>query len=119
MLEIANRNHLETGVVLIPAPFQFDPRMHDSRHPWALAGTEIEKRWLTTDTGIQRKMRLWATTNGVPFLDLTPIFRKEAQSKVLNYELDGHWNSSGHTVAAHAITSWLQTENVFSFFGNP
>src|SRR3970040_3194742 len=37
----------------------------------------------------------------IPYLDLTPIFRMQAQSgEALYYPIDGHWNQAGHKLAA-------------------
>ena len=61
-------------------------------------------------------MRLWALSEEVLFLDLTPVFREAVKSnKSLNWELDDHWNPRGHEVAAAAIASWLKDQQVFSF----
>lgn len=112
----AKRSRIETAVVLIPVNLMYDPKSHSDKNPWIIAGYEIRSEWLRIDTEIQRKMLLWARSEGVPFLDLTPVFRKAIQSNGnLNYELDGHWNDLGHQIAAEAIASWLLNEQVFSF----
>ena len=57
-----------------------------------------------------------ASSEGIPFLDLTPVFREAMKSnESMNWELDGHWNNSGHQVAANAIASWFVDRQVFSF----
>ena len=107
---------IETAVVLIPCIFQYDPKSNDKNNPWIIAGSEIKKVWLHSETEIQRKMRHWARAEDVPFLDLTPIFRDEFQSgKNFNFELDGHWNQLGHRLVAETITLWLYDKKVFSF----
>lgn len=115
LLDRAEQRQIETAVVLIPAPFQYDPRSHAKTHPWIVAGAEIDPRWLSMETEIQRRMMRWATSRDVPFLDLTSAFRRAASLRILNYEYDGHWNRNGHQVAADTIAAWLVEDNVFSF----
>jgi lysophospholipase L1-like esterase len=112
----AKQNGIETAVVLLPTQFHYDRSSHSEKNRWTIAGSVIKEEWLSEDTEIQKKMRLWASLEAVPFLDLTPIFRKAIeQDKNLYYPLDGHWNYLGHKVAANAIASWLYNQQVFSF----
>ena len=61
-------------------------------------------------------MRSWTSSEGIPFLDLTPVFRDAIKSnESMNWDLDDHWNNLGHQVAANAIASWLVDQQVFSF----
>ncbi len=116
ILDHAMENELETAVVLIPSPFQYDPEQHSTTNPWIISGSEIREEWLSEEAEIQKRMGLWAVSEGVPFLDLTPVFREAVKSAgKLNYELDGHWNHRGHQVASKAIASWLTQQQVFSF----
>ena len=116
ILDQSKQRGVETAVVLIPSPFQYDPKINNETNPWVVAGSEIRKEWLSEGTEIQRKMRLWSLSEGVSFLDLTPVFREAIKSnRNLNWELDGHWNHLGHQVAANAIASWLDDQQVFSF----
>jgi len=116
ILDHAKQSEVETAVILIPAPFQYDPKRHSETNPWIIAGSEIREEWLWEKTEIQKRMRLWALSEGILFLDLTPVFREAIKSnKNLNWELDGHWNNRGHQVAANAIAAWLEYQQVFSF----
>jgi hypothetical protein len=104
------------AMVLLPSPFQCDPSSHGIDNPWVATGSEICREWLTEETEVQRRLSNWAVQQRIPFLDLTPEFRKQIQTgKVLYWPLDGHWNAAGHSIAATAIANWLQTGNVFSF----
>jgi len=116
ILERSEQSGVESAIVLIPAQFQYDPKSHSKTNPWIIAGGEVREEWLSEETEIQKKMKLWALSVDVPLLDLTPVFREEIKSnKSLNWELDGHWNDLGHQVAAKAIASWLVDQQVFSF----
>lgn len=116
ILERAKQSGVETAVILIPSTFQYDPKSHSETNPWIITGSEVMEEWLSEETEIQKRMRLWALSEGVSFLDLTPVFREAIKSnKNLNWELDGHWNHLGHQVAANAIASWLDGQQVFSF----
>jgi lysophospholipase L1-like esterase len=116
ILERAKQSGVETAVILIPSTFQYDPKSHSETNPWIITGSEIREEWLSEETEIQKSMKLWTLSEGVSFLDLTPVFREAIKSnKNLNWELDGHWNHLGHEVAANAIASWLDDQQVFSF----
>jgi len=119
VLAKAEPNGVETAIVLIPSPFMYDPGQHNEKNPSIVSGCEIDKKWLAEDTMIQQRLRSWTAEKDVPFLDLTPIFRKAIQSsKNLNYELDPHWSILGHQIAAGAIAAWLVDQEVFSFIQN-
>ena len=119
VLAKAEQNGIETAIVLIPSPFMYDPGQHSEKNPWIVSGCEIDKKWLEEDTVIQQRLRSWTAEKDVPFLDLTPMFRKAIQpGKNLNYELDPHWNNFGHQIAAGAIAAWLVDQEVFSFIQN-
>lgn len=45
----------------------------------------------------------YCASGGIPFLDLTPGFRKKAFDKLLYYENDSHFNQAGHDLAADLI----------------
>ena len=116
ILERAKQCGVETAAILIPVTFQYDPKSHSETNPWIIAGSKIREEWLFEETEIQKRMRLWTLSKGIPFLDLTPVFREAIRSnKNLNWDLDGHWNHMGHQVAANAIASWLDAQHVFSF----
>jgi lysophospholipase L1-like esterase len=116
ILARAQQNGIEAAMVFIPSPLLYDSRQYSEKNPLIITGTEIHQRWLAEDTEIQKRLRLWADEKGVPYLDLTPTFRKAFQAnKDLNFPLDGHWNNLGHQVAAGAIASWLSDQKVFSF----
>src|SRR3970040_2780004 len=46
----------------------------------------------------------------IPYLDLTPIFRMQAQSgEALYYPIDGHWNQAGYKLAADTAAPIIET----------
>jgi len=113
----AEQSGIETAMVFIPGPLLYDPRQYSEKNPRIITGTEIHQRWLTEDTEIQKRLALWANKKKIPYLDLTPTFRKAVQANSnLNFVLDGHWNNAGHQVAAEAIAAWLSDQKVFSYF---
>jgi len=117
ILAQAEQSKIETAMVFIPSPLLYDPRQYSEKNPRIVTGTEIHQRWLSEDTEIQKRLRRWAAEKGLPYLDLTPTFRKAVQANSnLNFVLDGHWNDPGHLVAAEAIASWLSDQKVFSYF---
>lgn len=116
LLKLANESKVSPAVILIPTAFHYDPNSHSKTNPWIIAGSKIKKEWLSQETNIQKRMKLWAFSENVPFLDLTPVFRKAIKSnKSSNWKLDGHWNHHGHEAAANAISSWLIDQHIFPF----
>lgn len=71
----------------------------------ARAGDAIERR---SDLDFERPARLMtemAEAQGLPVLDLTPLFR-HPEGHI--HPVDGHWNASGHELAAEAIVASLR-----------
>jgi lysophospholipase L1-like esterase len=99
---------IELGVIYIPARFQYERSVFDRGHPWIDAGM-VREEWLTEDSEIQTRLKQWALTRSVPFLDLTTALRDEIENgNTLNFRLDGHWNADGHRAAATAIGEWIE-----------
>lgn len=116
LIEHCKSSNTEIAIVLLPSQFQCDPSSHSIDNPWVATGSKIRREWLTEETEIQRRLSAWAAQQRIPFLDLTPEFRKQAQNgQILYWPLDGHWNAAGHRVAANAIEKWLKVGSVFSF----
>lgn len=116
LMEHCRLSDTDLAVVLLPSPFQCDPSSHSVGNPWVATGSRIRREWLTEETGVQKRLSAWAIQRSIPFLDLTPEFRERAGTgEVLYWPLDGHWNASGHRVAATAIENWLRRGGVFSF----
>ena len=55
-----------------------------------------------------------AASNDIPFFDLLPAFQSEyaASSGPLFDLVDRHWNAAGHDLAAEAVLSFLQAEEM-------
>ena len=49
----------------------------------------------------------------IMYIDMLPIFRDAAShNQQLYFEVDGHWNASGHRLAAEAILDFLNAKMV-------
>ncbi len=46
---------------------------------------------------------------GIPFIDLTETFQEtwKAKGKRIEHDVDGHWNSLGHSVVADRVCKWI------------
>ena len=110
---------IEVGIVYIPCRFQYDPRSYKDWNPWIQGGIIVKKEWLTEKAEVQKRLASWTQMMGLPFLDLTQVFRDAIKiDKTFNYRLDGHWTPEGHEIAGKSIAQWLCEKNAFSFLEN-
>jgi hypothetical protein len=57
----------------------------------------------------------FCTSKGILYIDLLPAFREQANAgKMLYYPADGHWNESGHALAAETILGSLIQHGLIS-----
>jgi lysophospholipase L1-like esterase len=96
---------IRVGVAFLPANIQYEP---SSYAHLSSTGLILRPRWLETDTAVQVSLAAWAAAQGLPFIDLTAVFREaRSRSTGLSFPLDGHWTASGHKVAADALAKWM------------
>jgi lysophospholipase L1-like esterase len=63
----------------------------------------------TDDDRIKDAVLAAARDAGIEYLDLWPLFRSQAAAgRGLYFEIDPHWNATGHEVAAEALASHLE-----------
>ena len=116
IIDKAKNHGIETAIVYIPWKTQYDPSSHDPDDIWIKTGTFVNEDWLRGKSELQKRLEKWTFKNQLPFLDLTPVFRKKIiKNTHLNYALDGHWTPDGHKIAGTAISNWIETNQVFSF----
>ncbi len=93
-------------LVCIPAGAQVD-----KKYWWATRlGFVLDERVLT-DTPFQDRLGRFASTEGIPVVDLLPAMRRGADV-ALYFEQDGHWNARGHAIAAEMISEALRSSGV-------
>lgn len=93
----------DINFVLVFAPIKFRV-LHDMVE---FAPGSVASTWVVND--LDERMEQWALEEGVAYLDLTPALRRAASNGSLGYYLDdGHWNATGHEVAATQIASFLR-----------
>jgi lysophospholipase L1-like esterase len=111
----ARERGITPALVYIPSSFQYDPLTFDPRviNVQRSSGVTVHERWLTETSVVQRKLAVWAQSEGLPYLDLTPALRREVRGRRLELALDGHWNAEGHKVAAKLMAEWIRKEKVF------
>lgn len=57
-----------------------------------------------------RRLGAYLDSQGIPYLDLLPLFRHQAQqpgAPALHFSHDGHWTPAGHRLAAGAIADFV------------
>ena len=115
LVQIGQAQGIPVAFVYIPSAFQYDPIRHQSGEPWGVLGGKVRAEWLREDALIQQRLKAWSTQRQVAFLDLTPHFRQAVQEGAarMTFEIDDHWNSKGHHLAATVMGDWLRQETVF------
>lgn len=93
------------AVMVIPSHYQVDHLWEAFLHA-RLVGDEYT--WNRSATS--ERLADYLPRNGIPNLDLTPIFRDRGNlgGESLYLERDGHWNANGHKVAAESLFSWIR-----------
>ena len=95
------RRGAQMVLVAIPAAPQVGPQ-----YWWAARlGLRLDER-LLAETPVQDRMGRFASTHGVPYIDLLPSLRAEPD-RTLYFEQDGHWTPAGHEIAARVIADSL------------
>jgi hypothetical protein len=88
------------------------PRGHQVN---ALEWSEGRKRWgldtVTYNSAIFPSLESFVHRNGIPFLNMTPVFRARSKGD-LYYPYDGHWTFAGHAVAADTLFDFLRIRHL-------
>jgi hypothetical protein len=93
------------GMVLVAIPAA--PQV-GQQYWWASRlGLRFDER-LLFETPVQDRMRQFASTHDVSYIDLLPSLRAETD-RTLYFEQDGHWTPAGHEIAARVIAESLAT----------
>ncbi|MCC7424549.1 MAG: hypothetical protein IT428_30140 [Planctomycetaceae bacterium] len=89
-------------LVVIPSSLQVsaEAQAFDRR-----LGFDVNDEWLTESCRTQRSIEAWAAANAVPILDFTPTLRQATEP--CYFVRDGHFNATGHAVAARAIADFV------------
>lgn len=102
MRDVARRAGADLAVVLIPDEVQVDAALADqvtrasNRAP---AGLDFDRP--------NRLLTVALEAEGIPVLDLLPVFRAAASRERLYKPQDTHWNIAGNRLAASAIAAFL------------
>ncbi|MBI4432113.1 MAG: hypothetical protein HY592_01325 [Candidatus Omnitrophica bacterium] len=114
MVQECRSRQIWVGVILAPAPFQYDPSYGAV---WSQAGMVINPEWVRRTTVLEKELMFWSDAQEVPYLDLTPSFRQAALEGFagrLHYRLDHHWTAEGNVFAEALIAQWLSRQNLVS-----
>lgn len=90
-------------VVLIPPDYQLYPEMSG----------KYQNRWEPPPGNVdflQKRIDGFFKQNGIPFLDLYPVFDKERQRGYPYFQFDAHFNALGQRITAEAIAKYF-TDN--------
>jgi lysophospholipase L1-like esterase len=89
-------------LVLIPAPFQLDPKSLEFHRQ---LGYEVRESWLSAPVRTAEALVEWGNKKHVPCFDLTDDFRKTKSP--LYFIEDVHFNPAGNQQAAALISQFL------------
>jgi lysophospholipase L1-like esterase len=59
-----------------------------------------------------RRLAALSEAQDVPFIDLNPVFRRDAEWRTLFFPTNGHWSPRGHELAARAVAEKLRSLGV-------
>jgi lysophospholipase L1-like esterase len=90
-------------VLAIPDMSQFDEQMH-ARSMRAFRFQDAEVDWLRP----QRELAAQATADGLPLLDLLPLFQSRADHSQLYLRIDTHFTALGHAATAEALEGFIR-----------
>jgi GDSL-like Lipase/Acylhydrolase family len=77
-------------------------------HEWTIGRQEFLPQGSVTSDRSVEKLRRFAESEGVPFLDLFPAFRRYSAGEKLFWDVDMHWTASGHALAAEQLLRFLE-----------
>jgi hypothetical protein len=111
IVELARDEGVPIAFVYAPAPFQYDAAY---KSPSEAAGMTFRREWLTKESELERRLARFVSEKDVPFLNLTPHFRRAAAERPgrMQYRLDPHWTPEGNRLAAETLGAWLAAENL-------
>jgi hypothetical protein len=92
------------GLVYIPSELQYDSKktaLHKK------LGVIVHDRWLTEVSALEQNLKNYVDKNGISYLNLTSIFRKEVTKKELNFPFDLHLNNNGNAVVVEPLVEFI------------
>ena len=91
------------AIVVIPNQLQVYPEL------WKKAVRELVLDETLYDMeGPNRRLSAFCRENGIPLLDLLPVFKNEAETSLpLYFKRNPHWTQEGHRVAARALERFI------------
>ena len=99
---LTDQHHARLIILLIPSKTQTYWHLLEEQAPPGL------ERQLNSMNDLVKQL---CAEHGIQYLDLTPLFRRQAQQaatgQLLYFRRDAHWNAEGHRLAAQTIYDYL------------
>lgn len=92
------------GLVYIPSELQYDSKKTALHRK---LGVITHERWLTEVSPLEQSLKGYVDKNGISYLNLTSVFRKESASKELNFPFDLHLNNNGNAVVVEPLVEFI------------
>jgi len=100
---LLDREEVAYLLVALPAPAQVGPdQWKVGKVKWGMEPDDVIQ-----STRMQDLLAVFASKEGVPYLDLLPAFRARSRDRLF-YDYDGHWTAEGNRLAAEEIFSFLK-----------
>lgn len=104
IIDLTKENKVKLIIVLVPSKESANINDYVQLFPDDIALLKNEK------IGYQRLCNL-AISKEVTCVNLTETFRKNSNQEKLYFDIDGHWNSTGHQLAAKVILNTLKNNS--------
>lgn len=101
--DLAAQNGAPTLVVVVPDVHQFDDqRQQQDVQSYRFAPQDVD--WTKPDQQVEAQ----ASADGVPVLDLLPVFQARSDKDNLYLHIDEHFSALGHQVVADSLASYVE-----------
>ncbi|MBS3113810.1 SGNH/GDSL hydrolase family protein [Candidatus Woesearchaeota archaeon] len=101
--KVADSKNIPLVIFIIPNREQVDDeKLKQFMEKYSLTKENVEY------DKFQKLAKKFALENSISYFDALPYFRQQSTNNTFYFNIDGHWNSKGHELAADLIFNYLK-----------